>query len=312
MEIKKFIFEKDYNRIINFLTECYKENKNMTCWLPQRFDDLVYRVDTLYRDERNKLPSQEFIYYWEENNNIVAIIFPDGDSCNTSIKKGYEYLFKEMLDLAEQKLLPLFTPNETGKIDFLVIAHDSLDYKVNELIKRGYKKGVDSDYDNYQYPSHFNEDIILPNGFKQVYGEGLIDHQKSKACHYGFKPQDDDGILDGPFKEGSLSYCARKKSMYFSDSFESLTITDEGDICSYSFCYVDKNTSTAFIEPVSTREKYRKKGLGKAMLQGIIKRLKEQGIEKCYVNSYALHRKQFYNKAGFITEDSIGFWTKEL
>ena len=39
--------------------------------------------------------------------------------------------------------------------------------------------------------------------------------------------------------------------------------------------------------------------------------LKEKGIEKCYVNSYDWRRK-FYNAAGFITEDSIGFWHKTI
>ena len=36
MKIKKFKYEQDYYRIIEFLNECYKINKNMTCWLPER------------------------------------------------------------------------------------------------------------------------------------------------------------------------------------------------------------------------------------------------------------------------------------
>ena len=76
-------------------------------------------------------------------------------------------------------------------------------------------------------------------------------------------------------------------------------------------CYVDKNTNTAFVEAVSTREKYRKKGLCKQMLQGPIIRLKEMGIERAYINSYDW-RKKVYNSAGFDTEDSIGFWYKKI
>ena len=105
MKIKKFNFDTDYERVKSFLTECYKENKNMVCWLPQRFDDLVFRVDTLYRDERGKLASQDFVYIWEENSNIVGIVVPDGDCFNSSIKNGYEYIFPEMLDLAEEKFI---------------------------------------------------------------------------------------------------------------------------------------------------------------------------------------------------------------
>ena len=144
----------------------------MSCWLPERFDDLINRVDVLYRDERGKHASQDFIYIWEDNNNIVGVILPDGDSFNSSIRPGYEYIFSEMLDFAE-------------------------------------------------------------------------------------------------------------------------------------------DNSTAFIEPVCTREKYRKKGFAKQMLYGVINKLKEMKIEKCYINSYDW-RKKVYNASGFETIDSIGFWNKEI
>ena len=70
-------------------------------------------------------------------------------------------------------------------------------------------------------------------------------------------------------------------------------------------------TKTALIEPVSTREKYQRKGLGTAMMHGAILRCKEMGIEKCYVNSFGW-RKKFYNAASFTTEDSTGFWYKVI
>lgn len=56
-------------------------------------------------------------------------------------------------------------------------------------------------------------------------------------------------------------------------------------ICAYSFCYVNIELGTAFIEPVCTREKYRGKGLCRQMIYGIINRLKEMRIEAVYINS---------------------------
>ena len=312
MNIKKFDYKDDYKRIIEFLSNCYKINKNMSCWLPERFDDLINRIDVLYRDERGKKASQDFIYIWEDNNNIVGVILPDGDSFNSSIKPGYEYIFSEMLDLAEEKLQPLFDKKENGKIDFLVITHDSLEYQAEELQKRGYKKDTAEDYDNVQTPENTNYNIELPQGFKQIYGEDIIDQRKATACHFGFHSEDDDSNLDKLPIEGCLSYLSRKNnSIYKNDNFESLIITDDGDICSYCFCYVDKNTSTAFIEPVCTREKYRKRGFAKQMIYGVINKLREMKIEKCYINSYDW-RVKVYNSAGFKTIDSIGFWYKEI
>lgn len=311
MKIKKFNKEEDYERVINFLTEQYKENKNMVCWLPERFDDLVFRIDILYHDERGGEKSSDYIYIFEDNESIVGVILPDGDSFNSCIKKDYENIFSEMLDLSEKELLPLFERDEDGNIDFLVVSHDSLKYQAEELKKRGYTRDEAGDFDNVQHPLEKDYKIELPDGYKQVYGENLDDNMKAKACHYGFHPADDDGILTGTFREGALAYQGRKKSRYFNDSFESLIVTDDGDICTYCFCYVDKDTSTAFIEPVCTREKYRKQGLAKQMLYGVIIRLKEIGIENAYINSYDW-RVKVYNSAGFETEDTIGFWHKKI
>lgn len=47
------------------------------------------------------------------------------------------------------------------------------------------------------------------------------------------------------------------------------------------------------------------------MMYGIINKCKEVGIERVYVNSYDW-RREVYNSAGFITEDSIGFWFKKI
>ena len=101
----------------------------------------------------------------------------------------------------------------------------------------------------------------------------------------------------------------------YKDSFECLVVDenseDRNDVCAYCFVYVDKPSKTALIEPVSTREKYRRKGIGTALMHGVMLRCKEMGIEKCYVNSFGW-RKKFYNAAGFITEETIGFWYKTL
>ena len=47
------------------------------------------------------------------------------------------------------------------------------------------------------------------------------------------------------------------------------------------------------------------------MMHGVMIKCKELGVEKCYVNSYDW-RVKFYNAAGFITEDTIGFWHKKI
>ena len=312
MKIKRFNKEEDYDRVIKFLRDNYRENKSMVSWLPQRFDDLIYRVDVLHHDERGLERSADYTFLFEDDeNNIVALLVPDGDSFNSCIKKGYENIFSEMLDLGEKELKPLFKTEEDGTINFLVVSHDSLKYQQEELLKRGYVRDEAGDFDNVLHPLETNYVIDLPEGFKQVFGENINDGMKSTACHYGFSPEFDNGDLTTDPSEGTLSYRGRKNSQFYKDSFESMIVTIDGDICSYCFIYVDKETSTAFFEPVSTREKYRHKGFATQMIHGAINRLKEMGIENAYINSYDW-RVNVYRSAGFETEDTIGCWHKRI
>lgn len=166
----------------------------------------------------------------------------------------------------------------------------------------------EEDFDNCVYPLETSVSADLPEGFKLLYGEEYADEEKKwSACSLGFHPE-----LEAPgYRTGMHPYISRKNSSMYQDSFECIVVEEnsreENDVCAYCFVYVDKRSKTALIEPVSTREKYRRKGIGTAMMHGVMLRCREKGIEKCYVNSFGW-RRQFYNAAGFSTEDSIGFW----
>jgi GNAT superfamily N-acetyltransferase len=178
------------------------------------------------------------------------------------------------------------------------------------LLVSGYTRYAENDYDNYVYPQEISVSVDLPAGFDLLYGEAYANEEnKWNALHLGFHPDHE----DTDYKNSMNPYISRKNSSLYPDSFECIVIDEKtrenNDVCAYCFVYVDKLTKTALIEPVSTREKYQRKGIGTAMMHGAILRCKEMGIEKCYVNSFGWRRK-FYNAAGFMTEDTIGFWHK--
>jgi hypothetical protein len=311
MEVKKFDLKTDLQKLEDYLRNQYLENKNMTSWLPERLHDLIFRMDTQYTDEGN-LKSSDYIFVWEDNNEIVGCILPDGDAIYMSVKKGYEDLYESIVKYAEEYCRPLFKKEDDGSIDFVVIANDSLEYRREYLEQNGYIRQKEEDYDNYVYPQEVDVKVDLPEGFKLVYGDEYTDEEnKWSACNLGFHPD-----LENPnYRNDMNAYNTRKNSPMYKDSFECMIIDEnaqeKNDVCSYCFVYVDKESKTAFIEPVSTRERYRHKGIGTAMMHGVMLRCKELGIEKCYVNSYDWRRK-FYNASGFTTEDSIGCYHKKI
>jgi len=307
MQIRKFQLDRDLQNLEVFLRNQYAENKNLSSWLPQRLHDLIYRMSA-----QEEVRSMDYIFLWEEAGEIIASILPDGENIYISIRHGFEALFPSILSYSEKHCLPLFHQGADGSVKFWVAANDRLGYMQKTLLASGYARYAEEDYDNCVYPLQFPVCVDLPEGFALLYGEEYENEQnKWSACSLGFHPDREapDYIAD------MAPYLSRKNSALYKDSFECIVVDQaaqqENDVCAYCFVYVDKQTNTALIEPVSTREKYQRKGIGKAMMHGVIRRCKELGIEKCYVNSFGWRRK-FYNAAGFLTEDSIGFWYKTL
>ena len=309
MGIRKFQPDKDLQNLETYLRKQYFRYKNMASWLPERLHDLIYRMGAQETDG-GSARSMDYIFLWEEQGQIVACILPDGENIYFSIQEGFEQLFPMLLSYSEQNCLPLFQKAEDGSVKFWVATNDSLAYMQDILRKSGYTRYPEEDYDNYVYPLETCVTVVLPEGFRLLYGEEYANEEnKWNALHLGFHPDHE----ETDYQTSMNPYRLRKDSSLYGDSFECLVVDenpqDRNDVCAYCFVYVDRKTNTALIEPVSTREKYQRKGIGTAMLHGAIQRCKEMGIEKCYVNSFGW-RKKFYNAAGFITENSSGFWHK--
>ena len=311
MQIRKFQPDTDLQSLETYLRNQYVTNKNMSSWLPERLHDLIYRMGAQEADGGRER-SMDYIFLWEENGQIVACILPDGENIYISIKDGFEYLYSTMLAYSEKNCLPLLHRADDGSVKFWVAANDSLAYMQQNLRDAGYARYAEEDYDNCVEPLKISVCVDLPEGFQLRCGEEYDDeNNKWSACSLGFHPN----LEATKYRANMNPYNARKNSAMYPDSFECIVVNEntqeENDVCAYCFVYVDKQTKTALIEPVSTREKYQRKGIGKAMMHGVLLRCKELGIEKCYVNSFGWRRK-FYNAAGFSTEDTIGFWYKTI
>ena len=311
MEIRKIRLDEDLMILEAYLRNQYRANKNMTSWLPERLHDLIYRMSAQEMDGGRER-SMDYIFLWEEEGEIVAAILPDGENVYMSIKNGYEALFGDVLAYSEKNCLPLFSKADDGSVKFWVAVNDSLTYTREILQGAGYSRYAEEDYDNYVYPQVSDVTVDLPAGFKLLYGHEYPDEEKKwSALGLGFHP---DREAPG-YRNGMNPYHSRKNSSLYPDSFECIVVDEntpeDNDVCAYFFVYVDQQTKTAVIEPVSTREKYQRKGIGTALMHGAILRCKEKDIDKCYVNSFGWRRK-FYNAAGFVTEDTVGFWYKTI
>ncbi len=311
MEIRKFQTDRDLDRLESYLRNRYFEKHTAVSWLPERLHDLLYRVGAQESDEGRER-SGEYIFLWEEDGEIVGCILPDGENIYVSIRDGFERIFPSMLAFSEKNCRPLFPAAGDGTVKFWIAVSDSLSHAQKTLADSGYRKYAEEEFINCAYPLRAEVSAELPDGFRLLYGEEYPDEEnKWSALRLGFHP---DWETPG-YKAGMNPYIGRKQSPLYPDSFECLVAEEssakENNVCAYCFVYVDRQTKTALIEPVSTREAYRHRGFGTAMMHGAIQRCRELGIEKCYVDSFGW-RKDFYTAAGFFTDSSVGFWYKRL
>ena len=311
MQIIHFDPGKDLKRLDAYLRERYLEHRNTISWLPQRLHDMVYRIGTQEAEE-GLARSIDFIYMWEEDGDTVACILPDGGNIYVSIRDSFEYLFPSMVSFVEQNCLPLFEKLDDGSAKCWIMVSSRVGYMQKTLADLGYLKADVVEYVNCVYPLNTDPDIELPEGFSLFYDDDYPDEVKKwSALRLGFHTD-----WESPdYVSGMSIYNSRKNSPMFPDSFECVvadnTAAEWNDVCAYSFVYIDRETMTAFVEPVATREKYRRRGIGTAMMHGVIRKCRELGIDKCYVDAYGW-RKDFYNSAGFSTEDIINFWCRTL
>ena len=296
--------KEDYSRTMNFLRDLYRENGTTKGWMPQRFEDMEYRINTLYM-EQGKPNWHPHIRLWEADGSIAGIAAgEDEDNLYPCIKNGYESIFMEMLDWKEGNL--------AGKDKTLTVAvqEGHNDY-INELSKRGYEPHKVLTYNKSQLVTGGHE-IRLPEGYSIISGNDTRDPEsmikKYRAVHLGFHP-DDEGNPSYRNIE-ALSFWAREQAPMFDYTYEIMTKNRDGDICSYMYTWVDKETGTAYLEPVCTRKAHRRKGLVKAMTSATLNILAREGINKCFVDPYNDERNAVYSACGFET-DSIEYWYRK-
>ncbi len=307
IKFKKFELESDLGILEDYLRKEYLKNKNLVSLLPQRLHEQIYKHDDEDFCETGQ-KSSDYISLIYDEKKLIGYIIPTAGYAYTHLASGYEGLYRDVLKYMDDSLGPLC--KDSSWFGFFIIEHESLSYKHKILEELGYGMIVDDPCYSYVSPQDFDVPIVMPEGFKLLYGEDCNDEIKK---YYAFC-LGEHAYLEGddyPFLMDL--YYLRKQSSLYTDSFEcmiaDLNSTDKNDIASYCFVYVDIKTKTAYIESGSIRKRYRNEAIGRAMMQGVIKRCKEQGVERCYIERGGIDfldlEKYCFNTVDFVTEDHL-------
>ena len=287
----------DHSRIMNFLREIYKINKNQHCWLPQRWEYAEYLVNPLYI-ERGHSSWEKFIRIWEEAGGIVGIAHKE-DTCNAylQIRPGYRNIEKKMVKWVEANIYEI-TETETGdKRKTVIWLNESDSYRKNLLADIGFEKGDTGNYLNIQkLDKEYRPDLSEGYSFLSM-DQGLDLLKRYKVIYKSFHPESDE------LQEVPGHFLKMIKAPMYRPDLDIVVADIDGSFASSCIIWYDEELNIGMFEPVGTHPDYLRKGLGRAVLIEGLRRLKEMGAERAFVEAYGDKKYDFYKSVGFESYD---------
>ena len=285
------LFGQDYNKLRQLYLDCGTIVYSFCRW--------DWMITHSYLDEG----ALHKIGLWEENGNVVAVATFDTQidgNCFLITKNGYEGLYPQMIEYAEENL------GKDGKVRLSI--EDDRQALQNAAHRLGYFPTQNKDYDavfdidmqqiNYQLPEGFsiadltqrNEPYqcgrIMWKGFNhELKGEGAFSPTPEQLKRL-------ERQIDRPNVNPSLKIAV---------------IAPDGNFAAFCGMWQDNATQNAFVEPVATDPQYRKMGLGRAAVLEGIRRCGKLGAKRAYVGSC----QQFYYNIGFKPRLTSTFWEKK-
>ena len=299
--IKREFTQQDFNKVSMFLRKTYSGKSNN--WLIDRWNFCRYCAQNW--EEVFDIWPRSVGLWVDEKDDIVAIV-------NSESKKNGEVFFQmrdidfpytflnELMDYAEMN----FSIQKDGKNHLYVRANNVCKDKFEKILEqRQYINELNTDtHCAMELNREFK--VELPEGFRidnaSLYSAELraVAHGKSFA----------DNNSDNPplLKERIRAYKGLITAPDYSEKLDFCIIDGEGKIAAFTTVWFDDYNKIGIIEPAGTIFKYRRMGLGKAVIYEGANKLKELGATKLHVGSC----QDFYKAIGFKSDISTNIWHK--
>jgi GNAT superfamily N-acetyltransferase len=239
---------------------------------------------------------------WEDFDQIVGIATFDcqlGNAFCLTLPE-YTYLKKEMLLYAKDKF------SKDGKFG-VVIADADLKFK-DIAAELGFCATVDKENDAIFYLDKTSTAYDLPEGFHITSMKETFNlYQYLRVLWKGFNHELNG---EGEFQFSEEKEYGSKESMIRPNvdlNLKVAAVAPDGNFAAYCGMWYDSDAGYAVIEPVATDPKYRKLGLGRAVVLEGIQRVAKLGAKIALVGS----SQQFYYSIGLRPFTTATIWRKK-
>lgn len=239
---------------------------------------------------------------WEDDKQIVGVATFDcqlGEAFCLTLPE-YAFLKKEMLLYAKDNL------SKDGKFG-IIIADTDLKFQ-DIAASLGFCATPEKESDAIFYLGKTSTEYHLPDGFHITTMKETFDlYQYLRVLWKDFNHE-----LNG---EGEFQFTKEKELLCKEEmirpnvdlNLKVAAVAPDGNFAAYCGMWYDPKAGYAVIEPVATDPKYRKMGLGKAVVLEGVKRASEIGAKTAIVGS----SQQFYYSIGLRPFSTATIWRKK-
>ncbi len=286
--------DEDYDEVIEFLEKLYRLDRDRPYWLPGRWEYATYLCSPLFQ-ERGYPDRKEFIRIVRDGDSIVGLINSENPDHNAYVHThpDYRYLEDELIAWAEKTF-------KTDKLSVWSLEDDA--HRTEILKSRGYQKEEIGEYLNWCDLKNHEPRVSLPGGYTIASFKEGFDISSRIDC--SAKAFNSNGY-------SKYVYYSMQQAPSYDPALD-LVIKEGEVVVSLCTIWTYPGNNLACFEPVATAPEHQRKGLGIAILNEGMKKLKERNIKTAYVGSSGDWRKSFYCKAGFTQAVLCRPWTKRL
>ncbi len=300
---RKEFKSKDFEKVRDFLQETYSVKSSN--WCIERWSWSRYSVG-YWLDIFETWPSTVGMWV-DESDEIVALVSTEGNLNGNVFFQliDVEYsedFIHEMLKYSEEHLCK---SKEKKKIMYPRVNNICKASFANVLGDRGYSK-TDNSETNSTIKIKNKMIIELPSGFS-IMPASTFEAENRAQAHgraFGGNHLDKPNLMD----ERTRSFNGLILAPDYNEYLDLCIVDEENVIASFATFWFDSKNSIGLLEPLGTIMKYRRMGLGKALVYEGMNRLRLLGANKLNVGS----NQKFYKDIGFSVESQTEIWTKEL
>ena len=233
---------------------------------------------------------------WEENGKLIALATFETSpgTIYFCLDQECRFLKPEMLNYAMENLR-----SSDGNLKVLINDNDRGFQTIAAGL--GFKPSQEKEATSVLDITPENTEYSLPPGFSIQSLADQADLQKlNRVLWRGFNHEGEPPETEKDMEERRISI----SGPHLNHELCIYVVSPQGEYAAYCGMWYAENTQYALVEPVATDPKYRKLGLGKAVVLEAIKRCGQLGATQAYVGS----SQQFYYQIGFHPLPASTFW----